>query len=377
MKKIPFFDLKKVNAEIWEELKTASERALVSGWYILGQELRTFEESCSRYLYRENEGYVVGCNSGTDALIIALRAVGVGYGDEVIAPSFTAIPTISAICAIGARPVFADIDADTWVVDMNKMPGLISEKTKAIIAVHLYGNMADVTALSVLLAKLGKKHISIIEDVAQAQGSMLQGFQAGTLGRFGAFSFYPTKNIGALGDGGAISCRTESEFEHLRMLRNYGQKDRYNAEVSGGINSRLDEVQAAILSVKLKYLAEWNSRKFRMMEEYRKGLAGLPLSFQKVTSGCTPAWHLCVVALEDESARNQLKDFLKVNNIDTLIHYPIPTHKQAAFPYGCEGLAVTETLADRILSLPFNPALQAAEQDYIIETVHRFYQTRR
>lgn len=377
MKKIPFFDLKTVNAELGEEIRNAAERALGSGWYILGQELRNFEENFSGSLFGEAEGYTVGCNSGTDALIIALRAAGVGHGDEVIAPSFTAIPTISAICASGARPVFAEIDAKTWVIDVARISALISENTKAIIAVHLYGNMADVVSLSAMLTQLGKTHISIIEDVAQAQGALLQGRQAGTMGRFGAFSFYPTKNIGALGDGGAISCRTKTELESLRMLRNYGQKDRYNAVAYGGINSRLDEIQAAILDVKLKYLEEWNSRKSKMMEIYRRELAGLPLSFQQVTARCVPAWHLCVVALEDESARNQLKEFLLGNNVETLIHYPIPTHKQAAFPSGDERLPVTENLADRILSLPFNPALQAAEQEYIIRTIHDFYKSKR
>jgi dTDP-4-amino-4,6-dideoxygalactose transaminase len=270
--------------------------------------------------------------------------------------------------------VFVDIDARTWVMDVNKVLSAVTPKTKAVLPVHLYGNMVDMSALSNIVKHAGNEHITVIEDVAQAQGSRFSAREAGTLGRFGAYSFYPSKNIGALGDGGAVFCQTAADMLLVKSLRNYGQKDRYHAEITRGINSRLDEVQAAILDVKLKRLDEWNKRKSNLMSLYRKELAGLPIQFQEITRGCEPAWHLCVLALHDGKTREALMSFLAKEGIQTLVHYPVPNHRQKAFESASpEALPVTEDLAKRILSLPFNTAITQEDIGYMIGKIRSFF----
>ena len=375
MTNVSFLDLHSVNAILDEDIRKAFNDVLDAGWYILGNKLQHFEEMLAADLYaRQNEkGYVVGCNSGTDAIVLSLLASDIGSGDEVITVSHTAIPTVTAIVLVGAIPVFVDIDKDTWVMDINRVAERITAKTKAIIPVHLYGNMVDVLNLREILSDCGREDITIIEDVAQAQGSYLNGLQAGTLGDFGAFSFYPSKNIGALGDGGAVSCRTEANYQRLLMLRNYGQKDRYNALISHGVNSRLDELQAGILSIKLKCLHEWNRKKSQMMNLYRSELTN-NFIFQTITTGCEPAWHLCVIAFESQIARDTTMQALKENGVQTLIHYPTPTHKQQAFVKFItenDNLKNTELLTERILSIPLNIALQPDEQKYVIDMLKR------
>lgn len=372
--KVPFLDLKKANEEVSCEINQAIAKVVASGWYILGQNNRDFEKQFANYL-TNNEGFVIGCNSGTDALILSLLGVGVGPGDEVITVSHTAIPTVSAIVAVGATPVFVDIDSDTWVMDISKVTEKISMKTKAIIPVHLYGNMVDIFKLQELLSDLKRMDISIIEDVAQANGARLHGQQAGTIGRFGAFSFYPSKNIGALGDGGAVFCRKSEDYERIKMLRNYGEKDRYNAVLPKGINSRLDEFQAAILTEKIRFLDDWIQRKEKMVRKYKEGLADLPIVFQKVTDGVTPAWHLCVIAVEDKQIRDELMKYLEKQGIQTLIHYPIPNHLQKAFLQSRPvHLPITEQLTGRILSLPMNTAISEDEIQIVIKAIHDFFQ---
>lgn len=372
MREIPFLNLEKVNAEIIGEIRGAIDRVLNSGWYIMGNELKNFEQDMKTDLVGNKEGYIVGCNSGTDAIILSLLAAGVRSGDEVITVSHTAIPTIAAIVAIGASPTFVDVNEKTWVMDIDQVNSKLSKRTKAIIAVHLYGNMVDVFKLKEVLANNCRDDIAIIEDVAQAQGAFLSGNQAGTIGDFGAFSFYPSKNIGALGDGGAVFCTNEDNFNLLTMYRNYGQKDRYNALISNGLNSRLDEVQASILSIKLKYLHCWNKRKANIMEFYQAQLSMGKFQFQEVTANCKPAWHLCVLAYPNETRRNKAIQVLNENKIQSLIHYPIPTHMQRAFSCYCnnnDNLKVTEQLAKRIISIPFNTSLEEHEQKRIVKVL--------
>lgn len=373
MMQVPFFELKRVYLEQKAEIDRAVARVLESGWYILGKAGEAFEAELSRSLSGNATG-AVGCNSGTDALILAMLGADVGPGDEVITPSHTAIPTITAIRSIGAVPVFADIDPRTWVLSAAEAEAAISDRTKAVIAVHLYGNMVDIPALKAAIERKGRGEVTIIEDVAQAQGSRLNGHSAGTMTRFGAFSFYPSKNIGALGDGGAVHAATDTDLSVLRMLRNYGQRDRYNAELGRGLNSRLDEIQAAVLSVRLPRLESWTARKAAMVERYRKELAELPLCFQELTAGCVPAWHLCVVALECRERRDELMRFLKESGVDTLVHYPLPTHKQAAFSaFTKRSLPITEDLAGRIVSLPMNTGLTETEQAHVIARLRAFF----
>ena len=366
---IKFLDLKRVNQIIDKEIHQAIEEVLASGWYIMGNKCKQFEENLAKDL---GGGYAVGCNSGTDAISLSLRAGGVCAGDEVITVSHTAIPTISAIVSLGARPVFVDICKDTWVMDVQNVAAMITEKTKAIVCVHLYGNMVDVIALKDILKKLKREDIVIVEDVAQAQGAFLGKQQAGTMGDFAAFSFYPSKNIGALGDGGAVFTHKEEAYHKLLMYRNYGQKDRYNALVAGGLNSRLDEIQAAVLDVKLKHLHSWNRRKSELMDSYRELLKDLPIQFQAVTPDCIPGWHLCVVALNDGLERDQVMSDFKKAGLETLIHYPHPTHIQKAFSaYGPCRLENTEDLAGRIISLPLSYVMARSEIEEVSDIMHK------
>lgn len=368
---IPFFDIGRLNAVIDKELKEAASRVLGSGWYILGQECEAFEQALAADL---GDVAVIGCNSGTDALTLALLALNVGPGDEVITVAHTAIPTVAAICATGATPVFVDIYPDTWLMHPERIVEALSPTTRAVIAVHLYGNMADCLAIQAVLHGADRDDVALIEDVAQAQGALLHDRQAGTIGRFGAFSFYPSKNIGALGDGGAVCAGDSEDGNRVKVLRNYGQQDRYHATAPRGINSRLDELQAALLSVKLPHLKAWNRRKALLMDTYRHELDGLPLSFQAVTPGCTPGWHLCVVACHSKQVRDELQQHLQQAGVQTIIHYPIPCHLQPAFATArTTDLTVTESLAGRILSLPFSSVLTDTELSHVIQKIREFF----
>lgn len=370
MHEIPFLSLRAANLPIEDELIQAVNRVIKSGWYILGNEVKTFEHMMATDLAGDGKGYVASCNSGTDALILSLKAAGVRADDEVITVSHTAIPTVAAIVAAGAVPVFIDIDPKTWVMDTAEIKNAVSAKTKAIVPVHLYGNMVDIFAIRQTLHDIGRDDISIIEDCAQAHGATLNGQAAGTIGDFGAFSFYPSKNIGALGDGGAVFTANKEHYQKLLMLRNYGQADRYNASMTGGINSRLDEIQAAVLAVKLKHLHEWNAFKSKLMNEYRNALADMPFAFQQVTESCTPAWHLCVIALDENLNRDAIREQFKRNGINTLIHYPHPNHLQAAFKnYSRKSLRVTEALSKRIVSVPFSYNISTEDSTQLLAKI--------
>lgn len=374
---VPFFDLKRLYRLTEHDVDRAIRHTLESGHYILGSQVQKFEEEMKELLVSSAEGYVVGCNSATDALILSMLCVGIGPGDEVIAPSHTAIPTITAIRSTGAVPRFVDVDSKSWLLDLNDIINVLTPKTKAIIAVHLYGNLVNIFKLREYLKAHQRIDLKIIEDCAQAQGSRLNHkglwFEAGTMGDFGCYSFYPTKNIGAIGDGGAIFVRHESHALQLRMLRNYGQQDRYNAIVERGLNSRLDEIQAAILSARLKYLNKWNFKKSEMMNTYRLKLANKGLEFQNVIENSEINWHLAVIRFKDKLTRNSAQQYMQSKGVSTLIHYPIPTHKQKAFEaYSNRALPQTEKLADEILSLPLNPTLTQEESEHVINCLLQF-----
>jgi dTDP-4-amino-4,6-dideoxygalactose transaminase len=365
--KIPFLD---ISQKIFQEraaLHDALDRVLDSRVFILGKEVADFEMELAQQLSL-NADCVVSCNSGTDALVLGMKAMGVKTGSEVIVPAHTAVPTVAAIRALGAIPRFAEVDPETWVMDTTDALSLLTEKTSAIIPVHLYGN-------SVKLNALEEQRKIVLEDVAQAQGGTYDGKPLGTWGRSGAFSFYPTKNLGALGDGGALACREQSDATKARSLRFYGQSSRYRAELDGGINSRLDELQAAFLRLRLpSYHSEIQNRE-RLRKAYIDAFSGMPIRFQKITEGCIPAWHLFVVAFETQEIRDRVRLLLEPEEIGSLVHYPVPNHLQPALQAFRErSLPVTEMLCSTILSLPFHSALTLENVARVSEVVARALQ---
>jgi len=371
---VPFFDLKNLYLEQKEELDRVIQEVLESGDYILGKQVATFEAEIKNFLSPNESGNFVSCNSGTDALILSLLATGVHPGEQVITVSHTAIPTISAIQAVGAIPYFVDINPETWLMDTSQLKAAIQPQTKAIIPVHLYGNMIPVSNIWEILKELNREDISIIEDVAQAFGSKLDNSNAGTLGRFGAFSFYPTKNLGAMGDGGGVFCKNPKDADMLRKLRNYGKEGRDLAQFPRGINSRLDEIQAGILRVKLRAVSGWKKRKELIMKGYQDSFQNFPIQFQKVSSGCEPNWHLCVVALENGNLRDKFKNYLGAQGVYCLIHYPYPCHLQPPFKdHFRDNLKNTEILSKRILSLPFSSTFSGEQQEWVIQSLKSFF----
>lgn len=359
---VPFGDLKLHYQSIKEEIDVAVNRVLESGYYILGPELKTFEENFAKYLGAK---YVVGCASGTEAIYLALAAAGVTYGDEVIVVAHTAVPTINAISMTGAQPVFVDIDPQTYVMDVTKVAAAITSRTKAVVPVHLYGQMVEMEPL----LKLAAQHnIPVIEDVAQATGARYKNAIAGTLGAFGAYSFYPSKNLGAFGDGGAVCTNSQQGYEKLLKLRNYGQSKRYyHDEV--GINSRLDEVQSAILSAQLPHLEEWNTRRREIASIYTEGLHDVVFT---PVAHHHHVYHLYVIQTGDRAGMQQ---YLSDKGVGTLIHYPVPAHQQQAYQYrGFKRgtLPATEYAVDRILSLPMFPQLTNDQVAYVIQQVRDY-----
>jgi dTDP-4-amino-4,6-dideoxygalactose transaminase len=353
---IPFLRLKQQYEEHKDEINSAVLKVLDSGWYILGTECDKFESNFKNYLVDGEEGYVIGVNSGTDALRLSLIAAGIGSGDEIITVANTAIPTVSAICSIGAKPMFCDVDDKTWLMDPNLIEELITANTKVILPVHLYGFCANMDKICEIAES---NDLVIIEDVAQATGAMYGNMKAAT------------KNLGACGDGGAIFVKDSDKYEKLLKLRNYGQSSKYFADIENGINSRLDEMQAAILNTKIKYIDEWNDSKAKIAKKYIHNInsLGIPVKYQIAHEKVQPAYHLFVVRLLNEK-RDDLIKKLENNGIQTLIHYPIPIYNQTSFnKYKKCDLQVTETLTNNILSLPMHPYITEGEIDYITEMV--------
>jgi dTDP-4-amino-4,6-dideoxygalactose transaminase len=366
--KVPFGDLKLHYQEYKEIFDQAVARVLASGYYILGPELQRFEEDFARYLGCQ---FTVGCASGTEAIYLALAALDIKAGDEVLVVAHTAVPTISAISMTGATPVFVDIDDKTMVMDLADLEGKITEHTKVIMPVHLYGLMADIDGIK----KIADKHsLPVIEDCAQITGAKDKGRRAGSIGRFGAFSFYPSKNLGAFGDGGAVSCQTKEDYDRLLKLRNYGQSKRYHHDIVG-INSRLDELQAAILSAQIPFVDEWNVRRKEIAKKYTSGLNKLKSVVQTPVEATDSdhVYHLYVIQCEQ---RDELQAFLETKGVGTLIHYPTPAHRQEAYKYlnyASGSLPVTETVAKRILSLPLFPELTDAQVEHVVESIDEFF----
>jgi len=360
---VPFLDFQAAHQEIRRELDAAYERTLNSGWFVLGKEVEAFEREFADYCEAE---HCVGVGNGLEALHLILRAYGIGAGDEVIVPSNTYIATWLAVSYAGATPVPVEPDEQTHNLDPALVEAAITQATKAILPVHLYGQPADMGPLNALAARRGLK---VIEDAAQAHGARYRGRRVGGLGDAAGFSFYPGKNLGALGDGGAVVTHDACLADRVRALRNYGSRVRYHNEVQG-FNSRLDELQAAMLRAKLKHLDDWNGRRAEVAAHYRQALADTGLGLPDVPAWAEPVWHLYVV---QSARRDALQQALAGAGIGTLIHYPIPPHVQPA--YACAGyrlgdFPVAERLAGRVLSLPMWPHLAPADIARVAEAVH-------
>jgi dTDP-4-amino-4,6-dideoxygalactose transaminase len=362
--KVPFHDLKAVNCAIASELDAAYQRVLKSGWFILGQEVEAFEAEFAAYC---GVKHCVGVASGTEALQLALLACGVGQGDEVITVAHTAMATELAIVSTGATPVFVDINPESYTIDPEHLAQAISPRTRALVPVHLYGHCADMDSI---LAVAAEHNLYVIEDAAQAHGASYKRRKAGSMGQLGCFSFYPTKNLGACGDAGAVVTSNPELAARLRRLRNYGESSRYHHDTMG-YNSRLDEMQAAILRVKLPHLEEWNESRRRVAAGYLSRLEEL-FSPPKVKPGCVHNYHLFVIQSDE---RDGLREYLRRHKIETLMHYPIPCHLQPAFrniEHRCGDLSVTERVAQRVLSLPMFPALSTEQTAYVSMCVNSF-----
>ena len=340
-------DLKKEYESISNELNSNIQGVLNSGFYVLGEEVRKFEEDFSNYI---GTNYAIGVNSGSDALFLALKAVGISKGDEVITVSHTFTSTVDAVVRNGAKPVFVDIDQDTYCMDVSKIEDVITKKTKAILPVHLYGHPADMDAI----CKLKEDYsLYVIEDACQAHGAKYKGKKAGSIGDLGCFSFYPTKNLGAYGDGGAIVTDNEEFNEKLMQMRNYGQSKKYHHEFVG-VNSRLDELQAVILRTKLKHLDKWIDSRRKNAEIYNELLQDSELVLPTEKPFAKHAYHLYVVR---SKKRGHLRKKLWENQIQAQIHYPIPVHRQNAYSNLNRNfdLQITDKICDEILSLPLHP----------------------
>jgi dTDP-4-amino-4,6-dideoxygalactose transaminase len=347
------------------EIDAAIARVLDKGWYILGEEVRAFESEFAAYV---GVRHGVGVGNGTDALHLALAACEIGAGDEVITVSHTAVATIAAIEMAGATPVLVDIEPDFFTLDPEKLEAAITPRTKAIIPVHLYGQAAD---LNRIIDIAGRKNLRVIEDCSQAHGATYKGARVGSHGDIGCFSFYPTKNLGAIGDGGLLVTNNPALAERARLLREYGWAERYVSSLSGW-NSRLDELQAAVLRVKLAHLDKDNAARARIAHRYADALSDCGMIMPLERSGSTHVFHLFVIRSE---RRDELQDFLTERGVGALVHYRVPVHLQPAYAGrlpGCENLRNTETISAEILSLPIYPELDDEDSDTVIATVKGF-----
>ena len=365
---IPIFSAAAQHTTIKDEIEAAALRVLRSGWFVLGDEVRAFEEEFAAWCGAE---YAVGVGNGTDALLLSLRALGIGLGDEVLTTPMTAAFGVFSITNTGATPVFVDIDPRTANIDPDRLEAAITSRTKAIMPVHLYGQAADMGPIMAIAERHG---IAVVEDAAQAHGAMWEGKRVGSIGRIAGFSFYPSKNLGANGDGGAVVTNDPDLAATIRMLRHGGQQGTYN-HVIQGVNSRLDEIQAAMLRVKLRHLDGWNAARRRLAARYDELLAGAEIELPELRPGAPPeshVWHLYTIR---HPRRDALAAYLKERGITTGVHYPKAVHLPPAFAY--LGLPAgtfpnAERQAAQELSLPLYPELAPDDQAYIADAVRAF-----
>jgi dTDP-4-amino-4,6-dideoxygalactose transaminase len=359
---IPFLDLKSIQLRHADALKAAFDRVLQSGWYVLGQELAGFEREYAEYC---GAAHAVGVANGLDAMVLVLRALDIGPGDEVIVPSNTYIATWLAVTAVGARPVPVEPVEATANLDPALLAAALTPHTRAVMPVHLYGQPVP---MAPVLAFARQHGLKVIEDAAQAHGARIDGQRLGAHGDAVAWSFYPGKNLGALGDGGAVTTNDAALAERIRVLRNYGSRVKYHNEEIG-TNSRLDELQAALLRAKLPMLDAENGRRAEVAARYLEGLRGLPLGLPQVAAGVTPVWHLFVIR---HAQRDALAQALAERGIGTLVHYPIPPHLQPAYAslgIAAGSLPISERLHAEVLSLPMGPTMGDGDVERVIDAV--------
>ncbi|MFN2544497.1 MAG: DegT/DnrJ/EryC1/StrS family aminotransferase [Actinomycetota bacterium] len=360
--RVPFLDLAAASQELRDELMKAVARVVDSGRYVLGPELETFEAEFAAFVGAE---HCVAVGSGLDALTLALRAWGIGRGHEVVVPSNVFIATWLAVSRVGAVPVPAEPDPETYNLDPTALEAALTGRTRAVIPVHQYGQPAEMDAIAKVADANG---LRVLEDAAQAHGAAVGGRRVGGLGHTAAWSFYPSKNLGALGDGGAVTTDDRELAERIRLLRNYGAATKYANEAEG-VNSRLGEVQAAVLAVKLRHLEEWNARRRVIADRYLGELAGTELVLPQVPAWADPVWHLFVVR---HAARDALRAHLERGGVETLIHYPVPPHRQAVYrrldmPAGA--FPVAERLSEEVLSLPIGPHLSQEHAGVVVDAM--------
>lgn len=360
---IPIFDSKRQYEQIGAEAEKAVCEVMRSGCYILGPNVKALESELASYIGCK---YTVALNSGTDALHVALRALGIGAGDEVITTAFTFVATAEAIGMVNAKPVFVDIDPDTYNIDPKAIEAAITPATKAIIPVHLYGQPCDMDAIM----DIAKRHnLKVIEDCCQAIGALYKGKMVGTFGDVGCYSFYPTKNLGTMGDGGLCTVNSEELRDHLIALRNHGSMVRYHNDELG-VNSRLDEIQAAILDVKLPHLDKDNARRREIAKYYRENITNPKIILPKTYGEAAHVWHVFTLRTEN---RDEFQRYLEDNGIQTNIHYPTPPHKQGAYKeMANHSYPISEEIHRTILSIPISPVLTDDEVKKVVEVVNGF-----
>lgn len=364
--KVPFIDLKIQYKQIEHEVAPMITAAMANGAFIGGEQVSCFETEFARFC---NSSYCVGVNSGTDALRFALMATGIGPGDEVITVPNTFIATTEAISQVGAKPVFVDVYPDTCNMDISKIEDKITENTKAIIPVHLYGQPAD---MNPILEIAQKNNIAVIEDACQAHGAKYKKRKAGSMGAVGCFSFYPGKNLGAFGEGGAIVTQDEAIAQKIRMIRDHGQRKKYFHDLEG-YNGRLDAIQAGVLRIKLKRLDDWNKARQQNAAYYNELLSEIQsITLATEAEFADSVYHLYVILVDD---RDKLQKFLDSKGIATGLHYPLPLHLQKAYKrlgYKKGAFPVTEHIADRLLSLPMFPELKPEQIEYVVKSIKEF-----
>lgn len=362
---INFLDMKPMHDKIKNEIMEAIERVYDSGWYILGKEVELFEEEFAKY---SGTKYCVGVGSGLGALELILKGYDIGEGDEVIIPANTFIATALAVSYAGATPVLVDVDEKTYNINPELIESAITDKTKAIMPVHLYGHPCDMDPI----VEIAKKHnLKVIEDSSQAQGALYKGRMVGSLGDASGMSLFPVKNMGALGDAGVVTTDDKELADKIKILRNYGSSKKYYNEYKG-YNCKLDEIQAAILRVKLKYIDEWNEYRQNIASEYLKNIKNDKIMLPSILEGANHVWHRFVIRTKD---RDGLQKYLEEHGIQAMPHYPVPIHKQEAYTelsYLIGTLPITEHISDEILSLPLYQYMNEDDVNKIINKLNLY-----